>query len=367
MTVAARGTLSSLVEDLFEAGPSAQPDGSLGAELELIPVRQKSRERVGIGASRTGLGTADVAREVARTKAWREETDPYGAPSWLTPGGGRLCYEPGGQLEICSPVFQSANELGSYLIDTVASFRDVANGAGIDLLACGVDPYNDLDDVPAQLHAPRYDAMARHFNAIGPSGARMMRQTASLQLSVELGPDAIGRWTLLNALAPYVVAAFANSRRYAGADTGYASYRARLWRTLDVTRTGIPFDASDPTGAYTAFARDAERILTDDAAHLTTLFPEVRPRHYFELRSMDAMEPDSAAHAIRFVSALIHDPDIAAEALAVAGAPDISLLERASVLGRQDALLHNRLCVLESLAEQSRSAREPLARPLRHS
>lgn len=344
-------SMRRLVEELFRPATAARPDGSLGAELEMIPVRSVSHGRVGIEANDSGPGTADIARTAARGQAWREQTDPYGAPYWTTPEGGRICYEPGGQIEISSPTFQSATELEGFLRGTVNALRDSAYGAGISLLTSGVDPYNALEQVPLMLHAPRYDAMTRYFDAIGPSGARMMRQTASLQLSVELGPHAMQRWALLNALAPYLVAEFANSATYAGSATGYASYRARLWQTLDRSRTGIPFDPTDPIGAYSSFASAAGRILDDDSAHITTLFPEIRPRHYYEIRSMDSMEPGRVGDALRLVSGLIHDTDVAAEAARVVGAPDRLLLQRAAVLGRSDPTIAKRLTVLERLAE----------------
>ncbi|HEY8311445.1 MAG TPA: glutamate-cysteine ligase family protein, partial [Gemmatimonadaceae bacterium] len=286
--------MRGLVEELFRPAPPARPDGSLGAELELIPIRSSSHARVGMATTDSGPGTVELVRAVARVRSWIEETDSYGAPLWTTADGGKVLYEPGGQLEVSSPVFGSAAELESFLRDTVQVLRESAHDAGILLLTSGVDPYNSIEQVPQELHGSRYDAMTRYFDAIGPSGARMMRQTGAFQLSVELGPDVMQRWALLNALAPYLVAAFANSPSYAGSATGFASYRARLWQTLDSTRTGMPFDRADPVAAYTRFARSAGRILDDDAMHLTTLFPEIRPRGYFEIRSMDSMEPERA-------------------------------------------------------------------------
>jgi len=345
--------MRDLVESLFRPLTPGHPDGSMGAELELIPIRDGSLRRVLVAAGSEGPGSADIIRDAVLNEplagSWRETLDPFGSPSWITAEGGRICYEPGGQIEISSPVFESAAPLERFLRDTVATLRSSAAKCGISLLTTGVDPHNALETVPLVLHAPRYEAMTRYFDSIGPSGARMMRQTASLQVSVELGANPMDRWALLNALAPYLVAAHANSPIYAGRPTGYASYRARLWQTLDTTRTGTPFDPLDPIGAYTQFARGAGRILDDDREHLTTLFPEVRPRGYFEIRSMDSMEPDRIGEALHFVSRLIHDPDIATEAMRVLRYPGANLLERAAALGRSDRAIDERLRVLERL------------------
>lgn len=341
--------MRTLVEALFHPPQPANPDGSMGAELELIPIRDRSHRRVLIDANDEGPGSAAIIRDAGAARGWREEVDTYGAPSWIMPDGGHVFYEPGGQIEISSPVFPSAGGLEKFLRDVVRSIRESARGANVVFLSDGVDPYNSLDTVPLELTAPRYEAMTRYFDAISTSGARMMRQTASLQVSVELGAHPFERWALLNALAPYLIAAYANSPRYEGRPTGYASYRARLWQTLDRTRTGLPFDNHDPVGAYARFAENAGRILDDDNAHLTTLFPEIRPRGYFEIRSMDSMEPDRVGEALQFISRLVHDDDVAAEARELIGDPDAALLPRAAEHGRTDPVIDAPLKVLDIL------------------
>lgn len=339
-------SLSDLVAALFQPAGAPRAAGDIGAELELIPIHAATRRRALPTADARGPGTIDVVRAASARHGWQETTDAYGAPSWRVGDGthpGRISYEPGGQFEISSPVFATAGALIEFLAGTVGALRHAAREHGIALLAVGVDPFNPIEDVPLVLHAPRYDRMTAHFERIGPSGVRMMRQTASLQLNVELGPQPFERWRLLNALAPYLTAAFATSAAYAGEATPYASYRAHLWQTLDPSRTGIPYDAHDPVGAYTRFASAATRMLDDDAAHLTTLFPDVRPRGYYELRSLDAMELDDAARAIRLVHALVTDPERARAALDLIGAPDPALLAAAAREGMRHATLRTRV------------------------
>lgn len=345
-------SLSDLVAALFQPAGGVRAPGDIGAELELIPIHSATRRRALPIADERGPGTVDVVRLASARHHWREVMDAYGAPSWLlgeTGRAGRISYEPGGQLEISSPVFGSADGLIEFLVTVVEALRDAARAHGIELLAIGVDPFNAIDDVPLVLHAPRYDRMTAHFEHIGPSGVRMMRQTASLQLNVELGTRPLERWRLLNALAPYLTAAFATSRVYAGQATPYASYRAHLWQTLDPSRTGMPYDAHDAAASYARFAGNAARILDDDAAHLTTLFPEVRPRGYYELRSLDAMELDDMARAIRLVHALVADDDRGRAAQDILGDPDAALLAVAARDGMRDALLRTRVEALLAL------------------
>lgn len=345
-------SLRPLVDALFRKGGIGS-DGSIGAELELIPVREVSHRRVGIGTTDAGPGTADIVRDTAQRLGWVESLDAYGAPSWNMPDGGRVCYEPGGQLEVISPVFETPARLARFLRANVVALRESSSSAGILLLALGADPYNRIESVALELHAPRYDRMTRYFDSLGPSGAQMMRQTASLHVSVELGPRVMDRWKLLNAIAPYLIAAFAHSGDYGGQPTGYASYRARLWQTLDSSRTGLPFEEADPIDAYARFAAHAGRILDDDREHLTTLFPEVRPRGYFEIRSLDAMEPDRIDEALQFIWTIVHDSDVANAAARLLGTPDATLLARAARLGRSDTLIDERLKTLEGLVSGS--------------
>src|SRR5258705_2612310 len=123
----------------------------------------------------------------------------------------------------------------------------------IVLLALGGVRYNDNEAIPLQLHRDRYTGMTSYYDSIGPSGVQMMRQTAALQINLERGGDPKSRWRLLNALAPIVVALFANSRQYARKATGWASYRAQVWRTLGPSATGIIYDQADHIELYLGF------------------------------------------------------------------------------------------------------------------
>jgi glutamate--cysteine ligase len=230
---------------------------------------------------------------------------------------------------------------------------------GISLRPIGIDPFNDARDIPLQLHVDRYEQMTRYFERIGPFGIRMMRQTASLQVSLDRGTDPERRWRLLNDLAPYLIAMFANSPHYLGRQTGHASFRARCWRMLDPMRTGVCAPHDDPADAYTSFALCAPDMMrptedgtyrsfsawdgeaTDDTrwpTHLTTLFPEVRPRGHFEVRSCDAIPLEWCAAPIVLLTGLVYDERAASEA-ALLAAESRALLRIAGERGLRDAAI----------------------------
>src|SRR5688500_6694903 len=203
---------------------------AIGLELELIPVHRSTRARA-LATNNEHTSTSEVLSRLGRREGWEEQVNSGDPPSWTLEDGTRISFEPGGQIEISTAPQSTASAVIDTTQGLAAKLRAAMSNAGIELLACGVDPYNDIDGVPLQLHRDRYTGMTRYFDSIGPSGVQMMRQTAALQMNVERGEDPKSRWRLLNSLAPVVVALFANSGEYAGRSTEWASYRAQLWRT----------------------------------------------------------------------------------------------------------------------------------------
>ena len=238
-------TRSALLADLesnaFAAPAGGSPvPGRIGAETELIPVDSATGRRCPIEGDDPRPTLPFLRRHAAR-HGWRESRTPKDTPCFLLPAGGDLTFEPGGQLEYSSPPCRSPGALLSLLRSVVPPLRSAAADEGITLLALGIDPANPIEDVPLLLHNRRYARMAEHLERRGAAGARMMRQTASFQLSLDAGHDRWLRWRVLNAAAPCFVAVFANSSVYEGAPTGCQSMRAQVWRTLDPARTGLPW------------------------------------------------------------------------------------------------------------------------------
>jgi glutamate--cysteine ligase len=348
--------LDDVRQRLFAPIASAHPR-TIGLELELIPIHRSTRARA-LATTHKGASTSEVLSRLGRRDRWREESSGGDPPSWNTQDGARISFEPGGQIEISTAPQPTASGVIDSTHNLVTMIRAAMSDVGIELLARGVDPFNDIDAVPLQLHRDRYTGMTRYFDSIGPSGVRMMRQTAALQINLERGEDPRPRWRLLNSLAPIVVALFANSRQYAGKRTDWASYRAQLWRTLDPSRTGIVYDEPEQAERYLRFALDAIAMrsgaggvgyrafrewMTEPAVtredwlfHLSTLFPEVRPKEFFELRSADTIEPDSLAAPVVFVTSLVYDDESAQRAIELLGVPSEKLLERAGRLGLAD-------------------------------
>ncbi len=364
MSRLARADLAAhLTERVFAAGraPSLQ-QRRVGAEVELLALDATTGRPCPLEPSpEGGVATLPFLRRFATRHGWTEERTAKGAPCFRVRGGGTLCFEPGGQLEYASSPTHSASLLINRLRAVVLPLRATAAAEGIALLAVGIDPRNPVESVPLQLECDRYLRMAEHFARIGRSGARMMRQTAAFQVSLDFDDVPAARWRLLNALAPWVTAIFANSPTYAGEDTGHRSYRAHCWRTLDPRRTGMPYRDRREVETYLDFALAAPAILlpavhgvflpfgdwlhrvsptlSEWESHLSTLFPEVRPRGHVEVRACDAVDAQWYSAPLALLTGLAYDDRAMRAALDLLPAPDAGLLERAGRFGLQDPVI----------------------------
>jgi len=330
----------------------------VGMEIEMLPMLADSSLPSPLQRGDDGPSTLGFLRPYAMAEGWSEQRSPKGAPYFTLPNGWTLTFEPGGQIELCTAPSESVSAVAREASRILAELHSAARDAGIELLSVGIDPVNDIASIPLQLESSRYVAMTRYFESIGPSGVRMMRQTAATQLSVDAGKAPETRWRLLSDLTPYLTAIFANSARYAGEESGFQSFRAQCWRSLDASRTGVPHPELTACEAYTRFALDAFDMMRMDErggyrtfsdwvfegkgdtaqweTHLTTLFPEVRPRGHLEVRSIDALPPEELIAPAVLIAGLTYDAGSAAEARRLVPAVDDSMLNRAARCGLYD-------------------------------
>ncbi len=321
----------------FKTGPPRL----VGIELEWLLRHRADPTRL---LSRTDLDLARLAGDVLTT--------------------GRLTVEPGGQVELSSDPFSDPAPGLRRISADVAALRAALAPAGLELVGLGLDPYRPPRRL---LELPRYAAMEAYFDRSGPAGRSMMCSTAAVQINLDVGEQVSGRWDLLHALQPVLIAAFANSPVATGPDRGTRSGRAAVWAALDGARTQAPSRSTDPRVAWAEYALaapvlcirnegpdwsapagltfrdwlrgDGPRPATraDLDYHLTTLFPPVRPRGHLELRVVDAQRTEAdAGAALALTWALCSDPaagDLALEALErVPADPDVLARARRSAL-----------------------------------
>jgi glutamate--cysteine ligase len=322
----------------FKTGPPAL----LGIELEWI-LHDRHDPAAAIGAERLTAALGPHAPV---------SISPH-SPAQPLPAGSSVTVEPGGQIEISTQPYEGLTECIAATTADATYLLSLLRNAALAPAAAAADEHRLPQRI---LRSPRYAAMNRHFDSFGPDGVGGMCSTAAVQVCVDTGLTTKERWWLLHLIGPPLIAAFANSPRFAGQDTGWKSTRRKLWAASDPHRVGLPDPDLDPATGYARYALNAQVIaIRRDGAdwtppgrftfaewidgrhgpaptyedleyHLSTLFPPVRPRgSHLEIRYLDAQPGDGWVVPLAVLSALLDDPiaaDIAAgaaESLAQAG------------------------------------------------
>ena len=270
-----------------------------------------------------------------------------GSPQLPLDRGALVTVEPGGQVEISGPASASVPRLIEDTAADAAQLSSLLLDADLVPGGHGLDAFRTPRRI---LTVPRYAAMERALQRVGPHGPRMMCSTAGVQVCLDAGEahETAQRWRALHDLGPALVGLFANSRRRAGTDTGWASARteatfgtfapfteppaldgdpAAAWARMAMEapvlclRRGDSWDA--PTGltfgAWADGALPGDRPSYDDLDyHLSTLFPPVRPRGYLEVRYLDAQTGDGWIAPVLLLTALMSDPALIDRAQAAA-------------------------------------------------
>ncbi|HCT78850.1 MAG TPA: ergothioneine biosynthesis glutamate--cysteine ligase EgtA [Micromonosporaceae bacterium] len=352
----------------FKTGPPTR----VGVELEWTVHHQADPRRpLDINALATVLGP------------YAPPTLVPGSPHQTLAGGGLVTVEPGGQVEISSPPYASLARLMEVIARDSAELERLLEPAGLRLGTHGCDPHRP----PQRLvGTPRYRAMERSFDRIGPSGRTMMSGTAGLQISLDVGAAdrAVARWDALHTLGPPLIALFANSPRHAGRDTGWASHRMRTWFDTDPVRTLPPEASADPIGAWARRVLDAPLLclrqpgdcwdappgvtfadwidgalpspptFDDLRYHLSTVFPPVRPRGHYEVRYLDAQPGAGWMVPVAMLAALFAREETV-DAAAEIAAPAADRWLQAAQEGLSDAVIASVIPPLIQLACQALS------------
>lgn len=335
----------------FSAGTPSEP-GRIGLEQELFVISTDNEQRPAGRVALEGAGgvfeTLDrVAFDGANMRPW-QGSGPW---EYQLGNGGRLTFEPGGQIEHSTVVHATVAAALDDVLEVQNMLRRAFQPRDQVIAAAGLDLWHCVDEVEMQLTAGRYTSMAAYFDQRGPWGRVMMRHTGSLQINLDHGADGVWqeRWRLANLLAPHILAAFAASPGAEGLST-----RALAWQRLDPSRTGFPQrfvsgDGDDPFAEWAEAALDADILLVqamqggwaagrpgfsfrdwilhgdprlgwptaaDLDYHLTTLFFEVRPRGFLELRSCESLPGRLRPAPVVLVTALLYDHRARRDALA---------------------------------------------------
>ncbi|MCB9229497.1 MAG: hypothetical protein H6618_07795 [Deltaproteobacteria bacterium] len=261
-----------------------------------------------------------------------------------------LTFEPGGQLEFSSRPYPCLQDAVKRLRSVQNILEEDLNMQGWQIIQMGISPWHSPKDIGLQMDKPRYKAMDEYFNSIGPYGKRMMRQTCTIQTCLDFGDSETKmakRYLASQLLSPFAAAIFAYSPFKDGKTAGIPGFRSKIWRHLDSSRTGLTGidrlstkpDKESCVSSYLDFVMNARVVFTgndykipprkvsfaewlseapnasglpkptrqDMETHLSLLFPDVRPRGFLELRSMDCQARPWQIVPAAFTTGLLYD------------------------------------------------------------
>jgi len=261
-------------------------------------------------------------------------------PRIILDDGGTITLEPAGQLEYSGRPFADHVDAVQDTVEHIHQVDVALRRIGLRVELAAYD--SRRADPPLVVTKPRYQAMDAYFERIGPFGRMMMRRTCALQINVDFGASGIERWRLANMITPALNALFANSQHDHGGET-FKSFRYEIWRRADPTRTGrfIERPEADPSVEYTRFALDAGVMMArrgdamlippphmtfrrwmsqgwegdfpgvdDWQRHLGTLFPDVRPKGWMEIRAVDAQPLGMIGPVVAMTVAVLSDSSL---------------------------------------------------------
>lgn len=266
----------------------------------------------------------------------------------LTRNGANVSLEPGGQLELSGAPLANLHDTAQETASHLAEVRAVAEPMGVGFLGIGAAPVWTHEQMP-MMPKGRYKLMTPYMQTVGTHGTQMMYRTCTVQVNLDFADEAdmVKKLRVSLALQSVATALFASSPFFEGAPNGHRSWRSRIWRDLDASRTGtLPFVFEPGFGfqRYVDYAldvpmyfvyRDGKYInalgqsfrdfmagrlpalpgqvptLSDWADHLTTIFPEARLKKYLEMRGADAgSEAHLTALPALWTGLLYHGPSL---------------------------------------------------------
>jgi glutamate--cysteine ligase len=342
---------------------STGPSPEIGSAAELVAwfrarIRPRAEWKVGLEHEKFGVraGTLEPLTHggPAGVEAVLRGFERFGYASFVEDGhviasqksGLTVSIEPGGQVELSGRPFADVHVVAAELDRHLDKCRAIARDVGVEFYAAGYRPWGRASTVP-WMPKKRYDVMRPFLAARGRLAEDMMAMTGSTQASFDFGSerDLAEKLRLAFAIQPAVTALYANSPIVDGRESGWRSYRVKVWEETDPARCGIPafpfepgFEEA-PLDAYVQWALDVPMVflrrdgryletggrtfreflaegiagtrphLSDWEDHLSTVFTDVRVKGVVEVRGADAGKPDGAKALLALWKGILYDAD----------------------------------------------------------
>lgn len=343
-----------LTEYIFttDKNQNSRTPGKVGLELEMFPLKKQDNRVTPCSQRQVALRL----RQLAKQNQWQLVEEPCADEQEnlltlvVTDQHENFSFEPGGQLEYSTRPYHTMRDLYQQVEAIYGKLEALVADDDIRFLQMGTNPWHTTEEIGLQMPKKRYMAMDSYFHDISVFGRQMMRQTCTNQVCLDFGADVdtlIKRYLLANLASPLATAIFAYSPYLEGQDTDLKSTRSQAWRYLDPSRTGLPnlgkvikaFTYDALIDSYLDFALDSNLIfieeldyqavgakmpfaawldgsiggkeasLKDFILQLSLLFPEVRPKGFLEIRSIDSQARPWQMVPAAFFAGLLYNQD----------------------------------------------------------
>ena len=178
--------------------------------------------------------TKDLDRLPVNPATQYSATDLLNEMNLLTDQNGIYSLEPGGQLEWSSPPYENLNDLSIAQLRHRKLLDDVTGHHDLIVLHWGLEPILFPDDIDL-IHQSKYQLMNDHMEKVNTHGKWMMRNTASIQVNIDITDkqDAEKMVFLADCLHPVCAYLFANSPFYKNEPAGTKNIRNIIWEQTD--------------------------------------------------------------------------------------------------------------------------------------
>lgn len=240
--------------------------------------------------------------------------DFYPEPSYSANGAliglagreGSVTLEPAAQLELSAAPYGHVTQVKNAFEHFYQHVNDILEPFGCRLEAQGYHPSRKALDLPL-IPKRRYGFMNEYFAHINSHGERMMRGSASTQVSVDFfsEEDAVRKMRVAAALTPVLAAMMDNTRVFETEPNHTPIRRLQLWREVDNRRCGTPrglFDDGFDFAAYADWLLSTSPIYVDRPPTDDPTGPDLRPMYDTSAAEAYADAPMSQADVEHLMS-----------------------------------------------------------------
>jgi len=220
--------MKNKIIELILKKSSTNNDRLIGVEIENI-VYTKSGNRIPVNPSED-YSASDLLIDLIKNKNNKNEKYDYSM-------------EPGGQIEWASAPYVSLHDIHKEYTRHLESFRGLLVDNNLFTIDCTVEPLYSPSSIEL-VDNIKYQLMDNLFEKTGTHGHWMMKNTASVQINIDILSRVDGEQMafLSDCINPFASLLFANSPFINSDPVEENNFRHTIWANTDNTRCGYLFE-----------------------------------------------------------------------------------------------------------------------------